>query len=372
MISGSSNPIPFNDPGRSLGSHRDEIDAALSRVLDSGWYVMGPEHDAFERELAAFLGVPHAIGVASGTDALQIALTALGIGAGDVILTAANAGGYSSTAAEAIGAIPVYADVDAQTHLLTVATVAERLDQLGAAPAAIIVTHLYGRMAEVRAIVDWATPRGIPVIEDCAQALGARNDGELAGTVGTIGTMSFYPTKNLGALGDGGAIVTSDDAVAARARRQRQYGWASKYDAVEVGGRNSRLDELQAAVLRTRLPYLDGWNARRRTIHREFESAAPSLRFVNSGRTQAFTGHLAVLEVDARDAFRRSLQNAGIRTDVHYPIPDHLQRVRHGRDHPSLPVTEALSERIVSIPLFPELEDAEVQRICTALSDFCR
>lgn len=363
--------IGLNDLGRGVAALRGEIDTAIARVLDSGWYVMGPEHNAFEAELGRYIGVEHAIGVASGTDALQLALTALGVGRGSTVLTAANAGGYTSTAAEIIGAVPAYADVDESTHLLTVETIGKTLDQLERKPDAIVVTHLYGAVAEMGPIVELAADRGIPVVEDCAQSLGGRLDGEQSGVFGTIATFSFYPSKNLGGLGDGGAVATSDGDLAEIVRAQRQYGWRGKYMANIEGGLNSRLDELQAAILRVRLPHLDGWNARRREIHRAYEQAAgEGVRFVNDGMSEAFTGHLAVVEVDDRDEFRSKLADVGVRTDVHYPIPDHKQAIRLARQLPELPTTEHLVEKVVSLPMFPELTNAEVQRICAALADY--
>ncbi len=360
--------IPFNALGRATAAVRPALDAAIARVVDSGWYVLGPEHDAFEAELAAYVGVHEAIGVGNGTDALQLALTALGVDRGDAVLTAANAGGYASTAARSIGAVPVYADVDASSLLLTVATLEDAITHLDAAPKAVVVTHLFGMMAEVASIVEWAHARGIAVVEDCAQALGARTDGRMAGSVADVATASFYPTKNLGALGDGGAVLTSRPELAVAARELRQYGWESKYRASRPAGRNSRLDELQAAILRVKLPLLDGWNERRRELHSRFQAAAPSsVRFVHSA-TERFTAHLCVVEVDDRAGARDLLVDRGVRTDVHYPIPDHLQPLVAG-EAPALPVTERAADHILSLPLFPELTEQEIDRVCAALEE---
>jgi len=348
---------------------RAELDAAIGRVVSSGWYVLGPEHDAFQAELADYLGVAHAVGVANGTDALQLALAGLGVVAGDRVLTAANAGGYTSTAVRALGAEPVYADVDESRLLLTVETVSAAVEAMDADPRVIVVTHLFGAAADIQSICVWAHARGIRVIEDCAQSLGARAGGVMAGSVADAATLSFYPTKNLGALGDGGAVVTSDESVAIAVRELRQYGWQSKYRATRQGGRNSRLDELQAAVLRAKLPRLAGWNDRRRDIHRRYEDSASSgVRFVNTVGDH-FVGHLAVVQVDDRDAARAVFARHGVTTDVHYPIPDHLQPVALGGSQVALPVTERAAERILSLPLFPELTEAEIERVCSAIAE---
>jgi len=364
----SESPVPFNDLGRGTTSIRAEIDEAISRVVSSGWYVLGPEHNSFEVELAAYVGTAHAVGVGNGTDALQLGLTALGVQPGDSVLTAANAGGYTSTAARSIGAIPVFADVDPESMLLTAATIASAVDGLDAAPKVIVVTHLFGTAAGVEEIVEWAHARGISVLEDCAQSLGAMVGARRAGSIADVSTTSFYPTKNLGALGDGGAVLTSNDETAVRLRQLRQYGWTSKYHTSVSGGRNSRLDELQAAILRAKLPLLDGWNERRRQIHSRYESAvSPNARMVNTAN-EGFVGHLAVVEVSDRVAAKSVFDAHGVKTDVHYPTPDHLQPIASGSEW-TLPVTERIAEHIVSVPLFPELTDAEIDRVCAALAE---
>lgn len=370
--SGSSGPspdlIPFNDLSRFAPEVRARIDGAIDRVLSSGWFVMGPEHDAFEGELASFLGVDHAVLVANGTDALELAFAAVGVQAGDGIITVANAGGYSSVASRLLGAEPLYVDVDAIRLQASPDAVRAAIEQAATPPRALVITHLYGGMAPVTQLCDIAGQHGIPVIEDVAQALGAALDGRRAGTFGDIATTSFYPTKNLGALGDGGAVVTSDPELAAKARRMRQYGWEGKYNIAHPHGRNSRLDELQAAILRERLPGLDTANQRRREIHQRYEAAvSANARLVNTA-DESFIGHLAVIEVDDRNGVRAQLLEQGIKTDVHYPIPDHQQPLiaaEHARA--ALPVTERAAGRILSLPLFPELRDDEIDRICAAL-----
>jgi dTDP-4-amino-4,6-dideoxygalactose transaminase len=361
---GSGPVVPFNDLGRATRADRPAIDAAIARVLDSGWYVLGPEHDALESELAAFLGAGETVLVGNGTDALELGLRALGVGPGDRVVTVANAGGYTSTAVRAIGAIPVYADVDPSTLQLS----PETLDRALAGsepPAVVVVTHLFGAVGDVRGVVERARAAGAAVLEDCAQSIGATVGGVAAGTFGDLATTSFYPTKNLGALGDGGALVTSDAELASTLRRLRQYGWESKYRAVTPGGRNSRLDELQAAILRVRLGVLAEGTERRRTIHRAYEAADRGGRLINRAG-EDYVGHLAVLRTDARDDVRARFTAAGIQTDVHYPIPDHLQPLAGGAAG-SLPATERAAGEILSIPMFPELRDDEVARVAAVL-----
>lgn len=358
--------VPFNDLSRTPSPPAEQIADAIARVVASGWYVLGPEHDAFETELAAYLGTEHAVALGNGTDALELSLSALGVTAGDTVLTVANAGGYTSVATRLLGAEPVYADISPDTLLLSVETATEALDALPTPPRVLVVTHLYGAMAPIAELVELAHSRGIAVLEDVAQAIGARAGGRAAGTFGDIGTTSFYPTKNLGALGDGGAVVTSDPELAATVRSLRQYGWTSKYRIGRARGRNSRLDELQAAILRVKLPHLDAMNERRRAIHSRYEEASsPALRIVNRS-SESFIGHLAVGVATDRDAVRAALDAAGVRTDVHYPIPDHRQDWP-GPASIELPATEAAAASVVSLPMFPELTDAEVDRVVAAL-----
>ncbi len=361
-----SDLVPFNDLSRTPPEVLADIQSAISRVVASGWYVMGPEHDGFEAELGAYLGARHVVGLGNGTDALELALAAVGVVRGDAVVTIANAGAYSTIALRLLGAHPVFADIDPATLLMTPATFQAALDGLAEAPRAVVVTHLYGAMADVAGIVAVARAHGIAIVEDCAQSIGASSNGTKAGLFGDVGTTSFYPTKNLGALGDGGAVFTNNEEIATAVRRMRQYGWVSKYDIGFDHGRNSRLDEMQAAILRVKLPLLDRGNERRREIHSAYEAASP--RMVNRA-SESFIGHLAVATAADRDAARASLRAAGVATDVHYPIPDHHQQFPTERPAPvSLPVTEAASGTVFSVPMFPELTDAEVERVSAALA----
>jgi aminotransferase EvaB len=356
--------IPFNDLRRAVGAD-DEILLAIQRVTLSGWYLLGQETTAFENELADYLGVNHVIGVANGTDGLELALAGLGANSGEQVVMAANAGSYGAIAARRRNLTPRFADVDDGDLLLTADSVEQALTPQ---TRVVIVTHLYGKMAPVAAICDLCHARGVRVLEDCAQAAGARIDGRLAGSVADAAVFSFYPTKNLAGVGDAGAVVTSDEQVAQRVRRLRQYGWATKYSIEEDGGRNSRLDEIQAAVLRVRLGRLDDGNRRRRAIAQRYVEAlsGSSVNMVSQGG-EDYVAHLAVVRSANRDQLRAELDRQGIATAIHYPIPDHRQKV-FGSTHVSLPVTESAAEQVLSVPCFPELQAREVDAICAALS----
>ena len=364
----SPDPIPLNDLSRTPREVMARIEAAIARVLVSGWFVLGPEHAGFETELAEYLGVSDTVLLGNGTDALELALSAVGVADGDQVLTVANAGAYATIATRLLGATAVYCDVSPDTLLMTDETFVAALERLDVTPKAVVVTHLFGAMAPVGEIATVARAHGIAVVEDCAQSLGARQGGRMAGTFGDIATTSFYPTKNLAALGDGGAVFTNNTDLADSVRRMRQYGWESKYHIAHDHGRNSRLDELQAAVLRVRLPLLDAVNDRRREIHARYEEVSSRAARVVGSASESFIAHLAVLTADDRDSVRTRLRAQGVSTDVHYPVPDHLQNFPSRRPAPvSLPVTERAAQTIFSIPMFPELTDAEVERVCRAL-----
>ncbi|WP_308605271.1 DegT/DnrJ/EryC1/StrS family aminotransferase [Massilia sp. CFBP 13647] len=342
----------------------------MGRVVERNWYVLGSEVTAFETEFAAYQGVKSCISLANGTDALEIALRTLDIGAGKRVALVANAGFYGSTAVHAVGAEPVYVDVDAAT--LTMAPAALQA-ALAAGVDAVIVTHLYGQMADIEQIVALAAAAGVPLIEDCAQSHGAIHGGGRAGSFSDIACYSFYPTKNLGAIGDGGAITTNSAELDTRARRLRQYGWSSKYHVTEAGGRNSRLDELQAAVLREKLPMLDGWNAQRRDIAKRYNAAFSDLPVQLPASTgDDFVAHLYVIRVKERAAFIAAMTAAGIATDIHYPVPDHLQTAYPDAAGASLPVSEAASATVVTLPCFPGLDAGSVERVIAAVQGYFR
>ena len=360
--------MPFNDLNRASPDLRAQLAASVQRVLDRGWFILGPEVAAFETEFGEYCGTSHCLSVANGTDAIEIALRALGVGPGDGVATVANAGGYSTTAIRAIGAVPHYVDIDTREMTMS----AESLSSVsGRGVRAVIATHLYGRMANLPALLDVTQRAGIPLVEDCAQAHGASLGGKRAGAWGALACFSFYPTKNLGACGDGGAITTDDAALASRVKRLRQYGWTSKYHSAEAG-RNSRLDDMQAAILRAKLPLLDGWNRRRREIARVFNealAASPPVRPCAFG--DEYVAHLYVIRTKNRDAVRARLAELGIATEIHYPVPDHLQEseLRAARHGIELPETELAANEVLTLPCYPELRQDEMDRIASALRD---
>jgi dTDP-4-amino-4,6-dideoxygalactose transaminase len=369
-------PVPVNALARHVAPMRARLLAAMTEVLDGGPYVLGPAVEAFEAAFAAWCGVAHCIGVGNGSDAIELALKAVGVTPDDRVVVAANAAMYATGAALACGAEPVFVDVgdDATLDPAALDACLARMAAGHAPPVrAVVLTHLYGRVADVAAIAALCTRHGVALVEDCAQAHGARAAcGGRAGSFGDAGTFSFYPTKNLGALGDGGAVTCRDPAIAARVRALRQYGWGDKYVNVLGGGRNSRLDALQARLLLEQLPDVDGWNARRRDIARRYSATIrhPAIRVPPPPR-DGDVAHLYVVECEARDALRAHLAAAAIGSDVHYPLPDHRQPC-FGDRHAGvrLPVTERLARTVLTLPLFPELRDDEADRVVDACNRF--
>jgi dTDP-4-amino-4,6-dideoxygalactose transaminase len=363
--------IPVNALDRHIAPLREQLMQASAAVIGSGFYVLGPSVKAFEKEFAAYCGASDCIGVANGTEALELGLRSLGVGPGKRVAMAANAAMYGTTAVLSCGADPVFVDIDPASHTLD----PESLEAvLAAGPIdAVIVTHLYGRLADVGSILALADKHGFVVFEDCAQAHGARDaSGRRAGSFGKAASFSFYPTKNLGAIGDGGAIVTSDPHVADTLRKLRQYGWTAKYRNELPGGRNSRLDELQAAFLRVMLPLLDDWNARRREIANRYSRSITNDRIqVPPPRGDEYVAHLYVVNVPDRERFQRHLADAGVGSDVHYPIADHRQPLFRDRFASTrLPYTEEACRSVVTLPCFPELTDDEATRVIQACNSF--
>lgn len=349
-------------------AHRGEIEAALREVLDSGSYILGRAVAAFEEEFARFLGAATAVGVGSGTDALALALSAAGIGPGDQVFTVSHTAVATVAAVELAGASPVLVDIDPQTFTLD----PERLERAvrrygGGARRAVIPVHLYGHPADMPGILDVARRYELAVIEDCAQAHAATLAGRFVGTFGTAAAFSFYPTKNLGALGDGGAVVTSDAALADRVRRLREYGWRQRYVS-EVRGTNSRLDEIQAAVLRVKLRHLEEDTAVRRHNADVYGARLPDTGLVLPAARPgaAHVWHQYVVRSAARDALGRALQEEGIGTLIHYPVPVHEQPAYRGRlalDPSGLAHTEAAAREVLSLPMHGHLEKADVERV---------
>ncbi len=362
--------IPQFDLTRQYTGIAPEVEAALRRVLRGGRFVLGPEVEAFEAECARFLGVPHAIGVASGSDALRLALAALGVGPGDEVITPAFSFVASATAVLQVGARPTFADVDPAT--LTVAP--ERVAAAVTPRArAVIAVHLYGLPAAMTELAAIAARHGLAVVEDAAQAFGATLGGRPVGGLGHVGAFSFYPTKNLAAYGDGGLVVTADDALAARVRRARDHGQADRYRHVELGWA-SRLDELQAAVLRVKLRHLPAWTEARRRIAARYSAGLAGyplcLPVEPPGARHVF--HQYTIRTRHRDALARALAAAGIGSACHYPLPIPAQPLFRalGYDAAACPVAWAASREVLSLPCFPELTDAEVDTVVGAIRDF--
>ncbi|NLE74739.1 MAG: DegT/DnrJ/EryC1/StrS family aminotransferase [Actinobacteria bacterium] len=362
--------VPFNDLGRHMKSVGNKLDAAIASVTSSGWFINGPQVEAFEAEFSAYCGTRHCIGVGNGTDALEIALRAVGCAPGDEVITVANAGMYTSAACLLVGANPVYAEIDPATLELDPTTLPALLSKR---TKAIVITHLYGGLVDVDAVLKVVRthPSRIAVLEDCAQAHGAGPQGRRAGSLGDLAAFSFYPTKNLGALGDAGAITTSDDNIADRVRALSQYGWRSKYEAVIPSGRNSRLDEIQAAVLRVKLPYLDTWNQRRREILAAYQEAAAGTRLKLIHRpTDNHGAHLCIAVHPQRHQLQDSLATQGVETAIHYPIPDHMQPALANTAWRSngLTLTEKAANEVLSLPCFPELTADEISYVCRLIA----
>lgn len=346
-----------------------EIQAAMARVLDSGQLILGPEGQRFETDFAVFLGgVGQCVAVNSGTDALVVALRALDVGPGDEVLTVANTAVPTVSAIRMVGALPVFCDVDAETALLDLDEVLQRLTPR---TKAIIPVHLYGNAVDVPRLQQIVAGRNIRIIEDCAQAHGATFGGRMVGTMGDIGAFSFYPTKNLGAYGDGGLCFSADETLVHKMRMIRMYGFDGCYYA-EMEGVNSRLDELQAAVLNVKLPHLPSWIAQRRALAALYDQNLPPLvRPIRSGPGVGHAYHLYVVALPDRDRVREELARRGIDTGIHYPHPIHRMRgyAFLGYAMGSLPRTEALASNLLSLPLYPELSPEDAGRVCGVLSE---
>lgn len=366
--------VPQTDPRAGYLSHQAEIAAAVYRVLESGWYVLGKEAESFEQSFCAYLGVRQAIGVGNGTDALELALRACGAGPGDLVFTVSHTAVATVAAIELAGATPVLVDIDPVTYTMDPESLRLALEHPPAGtPKAVIPVHLYGQMADMPAILELARSRGLTVIEDCAQAHGATLSGRMAGTWGDIAAFSFYPTKNLSAMGDGGMVATNDAALSERVRLLRQYGWRERYIS-DIPGGNSRLDEIQAAILQVKLPHLDRENESRRTLARTYTAllagAGLSLPEVRPHADHVF--HQYAVCLPRRDELKAHLQQAGIGTLVHYPVPVHLQPAYQGR-LPAvvpLPQTELVARQVLSLPIYPQLRDDQCRRVCEEILQF--
>ncbi len=362
--------VPFLDLKAPCRELKAELDDAYHRVMESGWFILGSEVEAFEREFAAYCGVKHCIGVGNGLDALHLILRGMGIGAGDEVIVPANTYIATWLAVTYAGAKPVPVEPRADTFNLDPELIEKAI---GPRTRAIMPVHLYGQPAAMASIKRMAARHGLKVIEDAAQAQGARFNGQGTGGLGDAAGFSFYPGKNLGAFGDGGAVTTNDDALAANVRMLRNYGSEQKY-LHEIAGYNSRLDELQAAFLRVKLKYLDEWNARRGTLA---ELYCNELRETNLVLPQVAEGcqsvwHLFVVRTPERERLRRHLSEQGIGSLIHYPIPPHLQPAYADLNHAqgAFPISEAMAGEVLSLPFGPHLTMDQAWRVLDVLKKF--
>ncbi len=360
--------VPFFDLRRQMQAIRPDIDRALAGVLEDGGFTNGPAVAAFEEQFAAYCGVPHCIAVNNGTSALQLALGCFEIGPGDEVITVSMSFIATAWPILYMGATPVFVDVSPDRFTMDPGALARAITPR---TRAIIVVHLYGQMAEMDPILALAKEHDIPVIEDCAQAQGAESRGRRAGSLGTLGCFSFYPSKNLGAYGEGGAVTTRDPGLAERCRRVRNHGQNERYLHTEVG-HNFRMNSFQGAILSVKLKHLEEWTARRNELAREYDRTLPGVAVI--APTPCPDGrhvyHQYVIRHPRRDALRASLLEAGVETAVHYPLPIHLQPVmeRYGYRPGSLPVTESIARDCISLPLYPEMPDGDVECVVEALA----
>lgn len=366
----TSETIPFANLALQYRAHENAIQNAVNRVLESGWYILGKEVASFEKEFAAYIGASHAIGVGSGTDAVALALRSCGVQAGDEVITVSHTAVATVAAIEQIGAIPVFADIAPKSRCMDPKQIPALISSK---TKALVPVHIYGHPAAMPEIMAIAGQYGLKVVEDCAQAHGAMIAGRQVGTFGDAAAFSFYPTKNLGACGDGGAVTSNDDTIADQCRWLRQYGWKERYISA-VPGINSRLDEMQAAILREKLQALTHDNARRKLIAGRYTEAlkgsAVTSPSVQPDAESVF--HLYVVECEDRESFEAHMAQHGVATARHYPKPVHSQAAYVGRIRggDKLPLTEQLYERIVSLPMYPELTDDQIARVSSALKSF--
>ncbi len=401
--------IPILDLKRQYASIKPDIDAAIQRVVESGWFILGPEVEALEKEVATYCGAKHAIGVASGTDALLLSLRALDIGPGDGVILPSFTFFATAGVVHNVGATPIFCDIDPHTFNLDPADIrriltsesrpatpdarrSTRDSQLRTSPKAVIPVHLYGQMADMSAIMALADEFGLYVIEDAAQSIGATYAGlsthdsgllthdsgpaRRAGAIGHLGCFSFFPTKNLGAYGDGGMIITDDDALADKLRKLRVHGSKPKYYHQLVGF-NSRLDALQAAILRAKLPHLEAWSEARRQKARRYDTLLADIPGITLPHRAAGCSHIfhqyTIRVADGkRDALRDHLKAQGIGTEIYYPLPLHLQQcfAHLGYTQGALPESEAASQEALSLPMFPELTDDEQSYVAESARSF--
>jgi dTDP-4-amino-4,6-dideoxygalactose transaminase len=366
--------IPIMDLRRQYQLLKAELEPAVLSVLEKGAFILGPEVQQFEREIAAYLGAGHALGVASGTDALYIGLRALNVGPGDEVITTAFSYIATSEAIVRTGAKPVFVELDPTTYNLDVSKIEEKITPQ---TRALLPVHLYGQPVDMDALMALAKKHNLAVVEDCAQSMGTEWKGQKVGTFGDVGCFSFFPTKNLGCYGDGGLVSTNSPELADKMKRLRAHGSATKYNHELPGGVNSRLDEVQAAVLRIKLRYIDQWNEQRRAVAAQYTERLSKIAGITTPRViegGQHVFHQYTIRVDKqhiqRDALQEALKERDIMAMIYYPIPLHLQGAHRelGYTLGDLPITEAVSEEVLSLPIYPELTSEEIQQVCDALA----
>lgn len=360
-------PVPFLDLKAQYASIKTEVDPAMQAVLDSCAFALGPAVEAFEKNFAAYCGAKHCIGVANGTTALELILMARGIGRGDEVITVANSFFASAEAISLAGATPVLVDCSESDALIDVSKIEAAITPK---TKAIIPVHLYGQCADMDDVKKIAEKHRLLVIEDACQAHGSGYKGKRAGSMGHAAAFSFYPGKNLGAYGEGGAVTTDDDALAKKIRMLRDHGMAEKYKHAVVG-RNERLDGIQGAVLGVKLKHLETWNDARRShaaLYFSLLKDNPKIRLFQTHQDRVHNYHLFVVRVKNRDAVQQKLKDKGIATGIHYPIPIHMQEAYAGQwKKGDFPVAEKIAPELLSLPMFAELTDAQVKEVCTAI-----
>ncbi|BDQ38459.1 erythromycin biosynthesis sensory transduction protein EryC1 [Pseudodesulfovibrio nedwellii] len=366
--------VPFNDTARIYNKNRAALSKVMSEVAESGWWLLGKQTQAFAEEFSAYCGVNFCIPVANGTDALELAIKAV-IGDASVdakIITVSNAGGYSSIACRLAGVTPVYVDIVPETLLIDIDSLKVCLRKN---VKAVIITHLFGAVVDVkkvRRVLDESGFQSVKIIEDCAQSHGAQLEGRRVGSLGDIAAFSFYPTKNLGAMGDAGAVMTNSELLSNKVKELQQYGWSSKYKINIAGGRNSRMDEIQAGILRCLLPFLDSCNHKRNKIYDTYKALGAKGLYFQQYHACDFVGHLAVIRTPEREKFITYMKESGVMVDVHYPVLDIDQVAWHSMpfmidEQSNLEASRAAVKEVVSLPCFPTMTNQEIDQVCHAL-----
>jgi dTDP-4-amino-4,6-dideoxygalactose transaminase len=360
--------ILCSNPKAQYLSYKNEIDAAILRVLDNGWYVLGKEVKRFEEEFARYIGVSYGIGVGSGTEAIHLALASCGIGPGDEVITVSHTATATVAAIELAGAIPVMVDIEPDFYTIAPEAIEPAITSR---TKAIVPVHIYGHPADMDPVLEIANKYNLWVIEDCAQAHGALYKGKRTGSLGDMGCFSFYPTKNLGAIGDGGMVVTNDAELSEKARLLREYGWVERYVS-HFSGWNTRLDELQAAILNVKIKHLDEDNSKRARLAEIYNKELSGAGIIVPCRRENCTHvyHLYVIRSARRAELLTFLREKGIDASIHYPVPVHLQPAYIRLGNRSLRETETLASQVLTLPMYPELSEAELRSVIEAVREF--